>query len=216
MLDDQVELSRLLHRRFVEELLSDHRQEYSAFLVYEQLADWEQEVCKLIQDGFFNSAIGDLLPTVISNVLHFNIIIFQRFISPPVIFVSPVEVDKSIGTIILVYNLMHQGHYDAALKCVHEEESNKSGKSTKKACSCGINSSAEGKKSCKLQPLYASRCTCYKNSVSCSVACRCKNCDNPYGSRPPWVKESEHKGVIFCRNETYQVQKNLLKREMKP
>ena len=27
--------------------------------------------------------------------------------------------------------------------------------------------------------------TCYKNSVSCSVACRCKNCDNPYGSRPP-------------------------------
>ena len=159
VLDDPVQFSQLLRRRFVEELLSDRRQEYTAFLVYEQLADWEQEVRKFIQDGFFNSAIGDLLPTVISNVLHLNIIIFQKLISPPIMYVSPVQVDRSIGTIFLIYNPLHQGHYDAALKCVHEEKSNESGKSTKKACSCGVNSSVEGKKSCKSQPLYASRCS---------------------------------------------------------
>ena len=31
-----------------------------------------------------------------------------------------------------------------------------------------------------------------------------------------WAKENEHEGVIFFRNETYQVQRNLLKTEMKP
>ena len=187
VLEDPVEFSKFLRRRFVEELLSDHRQEYTAFLVHEQLVHWEQEVRKFLQDGFFNNAIGDLLPTVISNVLHLNIIIFQRLISPPVMFVSPRELNNSIGTIFLVYDPSHQGHYDAALKCVEEQKRNESGKSNKDTfcCSCGVNSSIEGKKSCKSQPLYASRCSCYKNSVSCSLACRCKNCDNPHGSRPP-------------------------------
>ena len=47
VLEDPVEFSKFLRRHFVEELLSDHHQEYTAFLVHEQLVDWEQEVRKI-------------------------------------------------------------------------------------------------------------------------------------------------------------------------
>lgn len=46
VLDDLVEVSQLLWRCFVEELLSDRCQEYTAFLVHEELSNWEQEVRK--------------------------------------------------------------------------------------------------------------------------------------------------------------------------
>lgn len=170
---------------------------------------------KFLQDGFFDSTIGDLLPAVVSNVLHLNIIIFQRFTPPPVMFGSPLEVNNSIGTIFLVYHPSHQGHYNAALKCVEEQKFSESG-STKKVfcCSCGINISIEGRKSCKSQPLYASRCKCYKNSVSCSLACRCKKCANEIDHHQ--MSENEREDITLCSNQTHQLRRNLHNIEMKP
>ena len=186
LLENPIVLSKLLRQKFVEELQSEHCHNYTAFLVHDELLNWEEEVLKYKQDGFFASAIGDLLPIVISNILHLNIIIFKTVGSPPTMFVSPCDEITNIGTIFLVYDPLHSGHYDAALKCINYEEGGQCTKTVKKMfnCSCGVNASGDGKKSCKLQPHYASRCNCYKNSVSCSAACRCKNCNNPFGSRP--------------------------------
>lgn len=76
------------------------------------------------------------------------------------------------------------GHYDAAepVNTAKAQENNIMKKSS--CCSCGVNSTAEGRKSCIRQPHYASRCGCYKSSTACGFACRCKNCGNPHGVRP--------------------------------
>ena len=52
VLDDVIAFSKFLRTYFVEELLNDHCQDYTAFLVLDPLLDWEQEVRKFLQDGF--------------------------------------------------------------------------------------------------------------------------------------------------------------------
>ena len=53
---------------------------------------------------------------------------------------------------------------------------------------------------CAPNPLYASRCKCYKSSKPCNSSCRCKNCCNPCGVK----SYSEGKSKRHRRNHSLQ------------
>ena len=134
--------------------LLSDRYDYRAFLVDEDQTKWEDEVKKFESIGHFDSFLGDLMPYAMSNVLHISIVII------------PV---------------------DAAIPCDKvptKENQYSTVMEPSSSCSCGVNSLATGRKSCIPQPLYASRCGCYKSSSPCGLACQCKNCANPHGLRP--------------------------------
>ena len=189
LLEDTFMLSKHLRKLFVEELLSERSSNYSAFLIDEDQQNWEDEVKKFLNVGYFNSCIGDLMPYVMANVLNVSIVVIPVDARIPVMYVSPQEVTNR-GTVFLVYTQEGPGHYDAAVKCDKQELTLKGGLGTKHffSCSCGVNSSGTSRKACTAQPLYASRCGCYKNSKACGLTCRCKNCANPHGIRPTQVE----------------------------
>ena len=95
----------------------------------------------------------------------------------PTMYITP----EIIATAFLVYTPDGGGHYDAAIphhigKNMHELNS---------CCRCGSNQKNSTSQSCKPSPIYSTRCSCFKRSQPCSSLCRCKNCENPYGQRPP-------------------------------
>ena len=51
------------------------------------------------------------------------------------------------------------------------------------SCSCGVNKT-NFTSTCAPNPLYATRCKCYKCLQPCNNNCRCKNCCNPCGVKP--------------------------------
>ena len=182
-LEDTFTLSKHLRRLFVDELLSD-RCDYKAFLVDDIQTIWEDEVKKFASVGHFDSVVGDLMPYAISNILGINIVIIPTDCHTPVMYVNPTEVSNK-GIIFLVYTPHTQecpGHYDAAEPV--NKVTVKENKKRSSCCSCGVNSTVAGRKSCITQPHYASRCACYKSSTACGLACRCKHCANPHRIRP--------------------------------
>ena len=51
-------------------------------------------------------------------------------------------------------------------------------------------------------PIYATRCKCFKLSIPCTWLCRCLNCSNPYGAR---TATPQGKPTRSRRKHAYQV-----------
>ena len=172
----------------MQEIHGERRLVYDNFMVIGETEfelEFELEAQKFLQDGYYASNVGDIMPLAMATILHANFIIFTADPQNPLWYVTPDDTPTgpTQGTVFLVYNSSGPGHYDAALpyhKLVEPPEKRHRKLVT---CNCGVNSRVEGRKSCIPLPQYSTRCRCYKNKQSCTSHCRCKDCANPHGTK---------------------------------
>lgn len=182
-------LSIKLRQAFVQEILGERRESYESFLTND--SDYSTEANKFLQDGFYASSIGDLMPLAIATVLQASIVIIITSPNSHPIYVTP-QVGSIEGTLILVYDPSGSGHYDAAVPYSNTvgqeatEQATVTNKSTSTSCRCGVNKKIGNV--CAPNAVYASRCKCYLQSQPCTTLCCCKGCKNPYGVRVPKPK----------------------------
>ena len=179
-------LTMKLRQVFVQEITGEHQVAYENFITTD--LDYHEEAIKFLQDGFYASAIGDLMPLAMANVLQAAILIITTNAHSNPMYVTP-EAGGIEGTIILVYNPSGSGHYDAAVPhhtTVTVEQDTKSDTHTSAhvCCSCGVNKK-NALHICAPSAVYASRCKCYLKCKPCTSSCRCRGCSNPYGTRIP-------------------------------
>ena len=181
---DAEPLSYKLRQIFVEEVTGDNRPSYEEFIP--SAIDYTTEVQKFLESGFYDHALGDLMPLAIATALKAYIVIIISGCQHHPTYVTPLA-GKPTEVIFLLYNPTGPGHYDAVVPYIYTmndskafiKEPQKKGTS----CSCGVNGNNLGK-SCAPNQSYASRCKCYQNSNSCTSHCRCKDCSNPCGKKP--------------------------------
>ena len=172
-------LQENLRQVFVSEITGERKQHYKDFLT--DVDNYAQEARKFLDDGYYDSELGNLMPLAMAEALESNIIVFRTDNDQP-FFVTPQGVSLH-RTIFLVYDPNGPGHYDAALvyQSPHQPCPSKAIK-----CNCGVNKK-ELLQSCCKQIHYACRCVCLKAGYPCSDLCRCKGCNNPNGCRLPQV-----------------------------
>lgn len=175
-------LPHKLRLLFVKEITGEKLQHYRCFTTLLE-ENYQQEASKFLEDGYYDSSVGNLMPLAMSNALQACFVIIRAEEHP--LYITP-EGCTSHGTIFLVYHSGGSGHYDAAVSCLGTDNGHFTthiqSTSTVVKCSCGVNSK-ELRAVCMPQPLYATRCKCYKSGESCSPLCKCKNCQNPHGER---------------------------------
>ena len=69
------DMTAKLRQLFVDEILGDHRTMYEHFV--QPIDDYTTESKKFLQDGFYNSSVGDLMPVAMATALLTNIVIFS-------------------------------------------------------------------------------------------------------------------------------------------
>jgi hypothetical protein len=138
--------------------------------------DFCMEANRFLQDGYFDSQLGNLMPLAMAEALSSHVVLFRTDDDKP-LYISPEHATER--TLFLVYNPLGCGHYDAAIpfNCQIQEKPQPQLK-----CSCGVNNNTQ---SCCPTPRYSSRCPCFNNNKECTFLCRCKNCANPNGQKPP-------------------------------
>ena len=182
---DKSALAFKLRNLFVQEILGSHRAMYEHFV--QSVDDYVREAEKFLLDGFYNSSLGDLMPVAIATAIQATIVIFTTHQdSNPLYVVAMVSTPNAI--IFLLYNPLGTGHYDAAIPCCYEavdcNPTLMKLSNVKTNCSCGVNTT-KSNISCAPNPSYATRCKCYQKGLPCSFLCKCKECENPFGSKPP-------------------------------
>ena len=76
--------------------------------------EFESEAKRFLEDGYYNSVVGDTMPLALATALHAYLIIFTTDPENPFMYVTPDSV-SNVGTLFLVYTPFGSGHYDATL-----------------------------------------------------------------------------------------------------
>ena len=101
-----------LRKIFVDKILGDRCTMYEHFV--QPIDEYVTQSKKFLQDGFYNRAVGDLMPVAVATALLANIVIFSTHQDSHPMYVVPMA-DCPNGIIFLVYNPAGTGHYDAAV-----------------------------------------------------------------------------------------------------
>ena len=175
-------LSLRLRELFVSEITDERQQYYMDFIIGE--VDYCSEANKFLEIGYFDSQLGNLVPVAMATALQCYIVLSGQI------------VEAQEKTIFLVYNPEGAGHYDAAVtfNSIQQE-------APTTRCSCGVN--RPHSKSCVPRHNFSSRCICLKSGKECTALCRCKNCENPNGTRQS--KLQNEKSVRKRRAHPYQM-----------
>ena len=196
--------AQAFRQAFVNELTGTNRATYEQFLVTSD-TDYDEEVEKMSQSGFYDSDIGDTMPLALCTALKFSMLIYSTDSRLKPIFISP-EAVLHEQVVILIHttpdpaNGLIKGHYDYALPIYRPqtqapEECTLQNKDKKFSCRCGVNKikmkDEESSWSCKPSPFYPSRCKCYKHSRPCTTQCKCRRCSNPYGCKPACCEQEK-------------------------
>ena len=173
------ELSLQLRKLTVQEWLGINQLHYKSFISDSSDIDIENDAKKFLDPTYFQGSLGDSMILAMSNVLCIPIIIFSTIPNHSIIPIMPLKV-LCDSLILVTYNHMGAGHYDAvvAIPKPHETPSKQS---KEPHCRCGVNADEP---SCIDKSNYNSRCKCYKMKMACTKACKCKNCCNTFGRKP--------------------------------
>ena len=155
-------LSMELRRLFVQEIVGERREMYESYTIPENQVDYPSEANKFLQDGFYASYLGDTMPPALATVLQSPIIVITANTDNTVMYITP-EVVTTEYSLFLIYNPTGPGHYDAALPYREPAAPRTQTLPTVKpanpvSCSCDINSSDPGRKSCIPLEHYSTRC----------------------------------------------------------
>ena len=173
-------LSATLRQVYVKELLGEHRVNYSPYIQHTDL-NYDKEANRFANNHYFDSELGNTMPLALATALQISIVIFHKDPNTPM-YVTP-EIVTTEASAFLVYTHSEEGHYDAAVPCHKMGAPTSNSKSN--SSRCGANKTNASAKSCMPSAIYTTRCKCFKASQPCTALCRCTNCDNPYGPRPP-------------------------------
>lgn len=160
-----------------------------------------------MQNGYFDSALGDTVVLALSNVLCLPIIVFSSIEHYPVINVTPRSIALPVP-VFIAYNQYGSGHYDGVIQSLNHPipmPTIPSDMSKGTRCNCGKNDKT-GKMSCLPQEskyTTITRCPCYKSDMPCNTSCACKNCANPRGER---VLSTQKKPSRKRQRHPWQVQ----------
>jgi hypothetical protein len=187
---DSKDLAGKLRQVFVEEVTGNNRVRYLNYVVTEDIDfDYTTEARKFLQNGFYASQLGDLMPPAMATALGASLVVITTNQRNPVMYHNPL-CGFAERAVFLIYHSSGPGHYDAAIPySLFTGDCSASTCSVEPAvnvkCRCGVNSSSNEGKSCIQNPFYATRCKCYNYSKPCGSSCLCKGCANPFGTRPP-------------------------------
>ena len=95
----------------MQELSGEKQEHYRSFSTLLE-SEYVTKTSKFLEDGHYDSCVGNLMPLAMANVLHANFVILRPYDQP--LYVSPEDLICH-GTIFLVYQGSGTGHYDAAL-----------------------------------------------------------------------------------------------------
>ena len=161
----------------------DNTDYYQGFVT----ADITAVAHQYLASGQFTGDMGDLMVLTLSNVLQTPITIFTSITNMPVICITPtMQVAGTAQPLFLTFIHSGPGHYDYAINIPTEQSSSESSaeslvrlkpKITK--CTCGRKVGFTAK-ACSTE-----RCPCVRTKKYCTSLCRCKDCTNQYGTRPP-------------------------------
>ena len=176
---DVTALSRKLRILAVQEWKS-HASDYEGFIKNLSILE---EADKFMQDGYFDSALGDTVVLALSNALCLPIFVFSSIDHYPVINVTPRNIVIPVP-VFIAYNQYGSGHYDGVVFGLDHPIPISSSLTINK-CNCGKNDKTGVQTSClPRESKYTTviRCPCYKSERACTKLCTCKKCANPYGA----------------------------------
>ena len=105
------ELADALRALVVDEWSGPNAENYMNFI--EGDIDFNSEVSKFKNSGYFHGPLGDLMPIAMSNVLNLPLCIITSESHTPVISICPQQAITGSLPIILAYTSTGPGHYDA-------------------------------------------------------------------------------------------------------
>ena len=182
-----IDLTSKLHLLFVQEILGSHRAMYEHFV--QPVSDYRTEAENFLQDGFYNSSLGDLMPVAMATALQTIIVIITTNLDSDPLYAVPI-VGYPDGTMFVLYHLFGTGHYDAAIPCCYEAVKHNftpmKPLNMKISCSCGINTT-ESKSSCSPNPTYATHNKCYQKGLPCNSFVQVQRMYKPF-----WYKASKN------------------------
>ena len=167
--------------------------------------DIESQADAFKEEGFFSSSLSDCCLTALANAVGIQFIVFTAQESCPVVHIPPQEIKCAEPVYLAVSNCSCGVHYDAvraefaSLPLVTTEDN------STKFCTCGKNVKSPEAETPHCVPIaskYATtiRCWCLRNKKMCTSQCRCRNCDNEYGTKPhdlePSRKRQRHSHQI--------------------
>ena len=167
------ELTSKLRQIIVHEWL-ECRHAYEGFLTNEM---YEDEVSRFLQDGYYDSALGNTMPLAMATALNVSIVILTSIPSSPVYFVSPPTTSELV--LYLAYTSLGSGHYDALVLKGGVQPTSHVIK-----CRCGLTSNKVNYIACAHHDGRHSSCRCLAKGWGCSALCNCKGCTNPNGKKP--------------------------------
>ena len=171
----------------VSEWSGENRQHYKDFLP--DSVNFENEVERFSQPGYFTGELGDLMVLAMANVLKTSIEIFSsQEPDQPVITIEPRQQLHGMPQLLLSFNASGSGHYDYV--CREKDLSKPEGKISKEEretqgkvfCSRGVDRKGQGpvpNVSNNVISSFSSRCNCLKARLSCAGSCTCRGCSNP-------------------------------------
>ena len=149
----------------------------------------------------YETDIGDLAISALSNLLHTPLVLFTSMADHPVHIQYPTSSLLNAHPIYLAYLHIGPGHYDAVIPDDEVHHDNMTSAETispditsdcavnnKTHCTCGRKNMKGSACSFSLQH-YSCRCPCYNSQKPCTEYCKCKKCSNTFGARQT-VKES--------------------------
>lgn len=166
-----------LRKALVQEWLGPNRGDYERVFGRKT---FETEATKFLNDGFYDSVLGDAMPFSMANALKCNIVIFRSNENMPITYVSPRE--PSTKVVFVAYTDCGPGHYDSA---VYRDASSQVeltiATEVVTRCRCGVNVKDQKRIACTGGS--HSRCKCFAAQKQCTSLCDCKGCDNPFGTK---------------------------------
>ena len=145
--------------------------------IFFQLYCYDEEVQKFLQMQYYDSEIGNAMPLAMARALGVPLVILTSIVGCPLIHVTPPHCESS-APLFLAYIQCGGGHYDMA-EFIGDGKAHLDSIS----CRCRVNRKKDVQ-ACADSKRYKSRCKCFKNKSSCTIACLCKGCKNPFGERP--------------------------------
>lgn len=168
----------------VSECSGENRQHYKCALLAN--VNFEEEIEKFSQPGYFTGKLGDFMVNAMANVLKTSIQIFPSQGNIP-IDTKPRQQLPGMPLLLLSYNAAGAGHYDYVYQendlSEPEERTSKEKKEKqgKVFCSRGVNRKGRGpvaNVSNNVISSYSSRSKFLTAQVSCAGSCTCCGCSN--------------------------------------
>ena len=145
---DPENLARKLRQVFVAEISGENRARYLNYVVTDNVDfDYITEANKFLQNGFYASQLGDLMPPAMATALRASFVVITTNSQNPVLYHNPLH-GFAERAVFLIYHPSGPGHYDAAIPYSLSGNGRAVNSSVETAvdvkCRCGVNSSDKG------------------------------------------------------------------------